>query len=36
MAVLGMNVELDESRAENVAGVEEFERDAGCDFARRM
>ena len=36
MAVLGMNVELDESRAENVAGVEEFERDAGGDFARRM
>ena len=36
VAVLGMNVELDESRAENVAGVEEFECDARGDFARRM
>ena len=36
MAVLRMDVELDEGRAEDVAGVEEFERDAGGDFARRM
>ncbi len=36
MAVLGMDVELDEGGAEDVAGVEEFERDAGGNFARRM
>ena len=36
MAVLRMDVELDEGRAEDVAGVEELEGDAGRDFAWRM
>ena len=36
MTVLRMDVELDEGRAEDVSGVEEFEGDAGGDFARRM
>ena len=36
MAVLRMDVELDEGGAENVARVEELERNAWSDFARRM
>ncbi len=36
MTVLRMDIELDEGGAEDVAGVEEFERDAGGNFARRM
>lgn len=36
VAMLRMNVELDESGAEDVARVEELERNARGDFARRM